>query len=429
MNAYSLLIVIIAAAIACGVGASECQGAEWVVWMLRAASLLLVALAFVFHFKIIRPLSRINLGADLLRAREFSTRLAKVGQPDIDRIIDIFNRMMAEMRSERLRKQEQDTLLSRLLDVSPLGVVMVNDGIHISLVNPAARTILAIPDDCDPEGLRFDSLKGDVVDAMRSLPHDAAMELRLSDSTIYRISRHGFMNLGYQHPFYIIEVLTDEVRSAERRSYGKVIRIMSHEVNNLMAGVTSTLDTLTGIFDDTDPDISESLRSCSDRCRETSQFIGRLAEAVKIPAPQPVEVDLGALLSDMRPMLQSLCSPRGVEFVSSIPEKPVIVRLDPVLIEQAVVNIVKNGAESAADYADGRVEMTLTPDRLVISDNGPGISPEVSRQLFTPFFTTRPEGHGIGLTVVREILSSHKLRFSLTTPSPRHTLFAISLRP
>lgn len=431
MNVRWFLFILLLVAAGIGVAASYSVEPRWLVYLLSGLLIILLLLSWLFYRRILRPIHTINLGADLLRGRDFSSRLAPVGQPDLDGVIDLFNAMMLSLRAERLNKQEQDRLLDRVLDVSPLGIIMVDDADCITLLNPAARTILSPDNPSVAVGQPLADLKGEVARALIPLQRNEAVELRLGDSSIFRLSRHGFMDRGFEHPFYIIESLTDEIRRAERRSYGKVIRVMSHEVNNLMAGVTSTIDTITPIMAEIDTDISESLRSCSERCRETSSFIGRLAEAVKIPAPSISEVDVPSLIRNMLPMLQSLCSPRGVEFESDLPDAPVIIPLDPVLMEQVVVNIVKNAAESASAVSSPLVTLALSsgaPTLLTVTDNGPGITPEVSRQLFTPFFTTRPDGHGIGLTLVSEILSSHRFTFSLSTPAPSRTVFSIRLR-
>ncbi|MDE6556253.1 MAG: HAMP domain-containing protein [Duncaniella sp.] len=432
MKASFILIIIIVSAICSGIASMVCVGPLWVVWMLRGVTVIQLIVALFFRRKIIRPLHSLMIGADLLKGRDFSSRLAPTGQPEMDNIIRLFNSMMASMRTERLKMREQDRLLDRVLEVSPLGVIMVDGNDRISLLNPTAIAILEPSNPGMTTGMKLSDLHGTVAETLGKLSRDESTELRLTDSNIFRLSRHGFMDSGYEHPFYLIEMLTDEVRRAERSSYGKAIRIMSHEVNNLMAGVTSTLDTLTPIFSETEPDIAESLHSCSDRCKETASFIARLAKAVKIPAPMPMAVDVNMLLSDKLPLLQSLCSRFGVSFESLLPGRRVMANLDPVLMEQVMVNIVKNAAESASTGSENHpcVKLKLSPlphPTITVEDNGPGISPEVSRQLFTPFFTTRPSGHGIGLTVVSEILTAHGFRFSLATPHPGSTIFTIRL--
>ena len=113
---------------------------------------------------------------------------------------------------------------------------------------------------------------------MSRLPKDTTETIRLSDSHIYRCSRLSFVDRGFAHPFFLIESLTSEVMKAEKKAYEKVIRMIAHEVNNSVAGITSTLDTVDDVLqtmDDTD-DLREVMKVCVERGYSLSQFITRL---------------------------------------------------------------------------------------------------------------------------------------------------------
>ena len=247
--------------------------------------------------------------------------------------------------------------------------------------------------------------------------------VRLNDSMVYRLSRLSFMESGMSHPFYLMEKLTDEVMKAERKSYEKVIRMMAHEVNNSLAGIISVMDTAHEEIDD--PDLKEAIEACENRCRDMGAFITKFASAVKIPEPVKRNVDLAELLRSRSNLFESICTATGSRLTMILPEKETPVFIDPVLIEQVVTNIVKNAAESAG--SGGKVEIRIDEPgtTLVITDNGPGISAEAAEMLFTPFFTTKETGHGLGLLLVSEVLNSHGCRFSLETCPDRLTRFRI----
>ncbi|MDE6301847.1 MAG: hypothetical protein K2M19_09040, partial [Muribaculaceae bacterium] len=124
-------------------------------------------------------------------------------------------------------------------------------------------------------------------------------------------------------------------------------------------------------------------------------------------------------------LFESICSATGASLEIELPANDVPVFIDPVLMEQVVTNIVKNAAESAGQ--GGKVEIAIHQPgaTLVITDNGPGISPEAAEMLFTPFFTTKESGHGLGLLLVSEVLNSHGCRFSLETCPDGLTRFRI----
>lgn len=151
------------------------------------------------------------------------------------------------------------------------------------------------------------------------------------------------------------------------------------------------------------------------------------AEMVKLPAPDLHEVNLTALVESMIPFLESLTAGREIRISTDVErENPVILRADPVQIEQVIVNIVKNSIESiAGSTGSGTVTVRLTGHGLEVADNGGGISAEVAENLFTPFFTTKNSGNGIGLMLVSEILHNHGFAFSLRTYADGITRFRI----
>ena len=154
-------------------------------------------------------------------------------------------------------------------------------------------------------------------------------------------------------------------------------------------------------------------------------FITKFASAVKIPEPSRRNVDLTELLRSRAPLFESICSATGSRLAMELPDGETPVFIDPVLMEQVVTNIVKNAAESAGQGGDVEIRIEGPGARLVITDNGPGISAEAAEMLFTPFFTTKDTGHGLGLLLVSEVLNSHGCRFSLETCDDGLTRFRI----
>lgn len=161
--------------------------------------------------------------------------------------------------------------------------------------------------------------------------------------------------------------------------------------------------------------------------RALSRFITSYADVVKIPDVNISEADLNELVTKWRVMLESLCAGRRISFELDLCPGSLPVMIDPVLFEQVLINIVKNSAESIADN-DGRIriETSRRPATITIVDNGAGISDEAADKLFSPFFSTKPNGHGIGLLFISEVLHKHKCRFALSTDPDSLTRFRIS---
>lgn len=396
-------------------------------WVARLSAVLALLLMVVFYRSVLKPMRSISNGIDLLRAQDFSSRLSHVNQREADRIVDMFNRMMTALKEERLRMREQNHFLDLLIGVSPMGIVIL-DGNRIMAANPAASAFLEIGKGDSIAGLSLADLRSQLGEALASLAQGQTETVRLSDSMVYRCSRLSFMDKGFAHPFLLIEKLTEEVMKAEKKSYEKVIRVIAHEVNNTMAGVNSMLSTagiLLGDKPDENADLLEVVRVCEGRCKAMSQFITSFADVVKIPEANLTDTDLNVQISQWQVMLESLCTGRDISLRFDLCGERLPVRLDPVLMEQVMINIVKNSAESIGNHGEITISTSASPATVTVTDNGPGISPETASKLFSPFFSTKVNGHGIGLLFISEVLHKHGCRFSLLTGTDDLTRFTI----
>jgi len=388
-----------------------------------ASSLLLL---YIFHSRVIKPLKSIANGMNLLREQDFSSRLRHVGQADADRIVDMFNDMMQHLRHERLHIREQNHFLDLLINSSPMGIIVLDRNGLVSMLNGAAATFLNITRE-NATGMHPADMHGPLAEAITGLKQGTTSTLRLSNSMIYRCSRLSYMDQGFAHPFILIERLTDEVMLAERTAYEKVIRMMSHEVNNSMAGVGSLLGTISGCIED--PDVAEALESCRRRCMTMCAFITSFANVVKIPQASPETTDLNAFILNCRTLLESLCSGRAIDLHIIQATRPALASVDTVLMEQVLINLIKNAAESIGQGGNITIRIDSCPPRFTVEDNGPGIDSATQAKIFTPFFSSKASGRGLGLLFVCDVLNKHRCTFSLLTYPDGITRFAVEFPP
>ena len=208
--------------------------------------LMLITLAFLilFYQKVVRPMQSISNGMDLLREQDFSSRLRSVGQHEADRVVAIFNKMMEQLKNERLRLREQNQFLDLLIKASPMGVMVLDFDGRVTELNPAAFKIMGVKHLDEVKGKQLSELKEMLQIDLTNLPMHETRTISLHDGTVYKCTLESFIDRGFPRPFYLIESLTEEVRRAEKRAYERVIRMIAHEVNNTTAGITSTLDTV-----------------------------------------------------------------------------------------------------------------------------------------------------------------------------------------
>ena len=399
----------------------------WKFYLIEGLVTLSLIYLVYFYRKVIKPLNSIAGGMDLLQAQDFSSRLAPVGQREADRIVSIFNRMMNQLKEERLRLREQNHFLDLLISVSPMGVMILTLDEKISMTNKAALEFMDEGPEENLIGKGMDELNGTLAEELKRLAKGATETIRLSNSRIYRCSRLSFIDRGFAHPFYLIESLTSDVMKAEKKAYEKVIRMIAHEVNNSVAGIASTLDTVNDALqtiDDTE-DLQEVMKVCIERSFSMSRFITNFADVVKIPEPQLEEVSLNDRVFACKRFMENVCQSRNIDLQMNLCEENPTVSIDTSLFEQVLINIIKNAAESIGEKGCITILTSASPLMLEIGDTGQGISKETETMLFTPFFSTKPNGQGIGLIFIREVLMKHNCNFSLRTYPDGITRFRI----
>ena len=408
---------------------------------------MVVLLCYLWYFyrKTIRPYDTLIGGMELVKDLDLTTRLAPSGQHETDVIVHTFNDLLNRLRNEHIKLEEQYTFLDLLIEASPMGIIQCDLDGHFTSMNPAAR----------------DMLSPSIEDAMLALPLGKTDTVRIpGEPQLFRISHLSFPDRGFQHPFFLIESLTSEVRLAEKAAYERVIRMIAHEVNNSVAGIIS-------LTPDPSPKGEGSMYlqeqnhaarvttplspwrgvegEAAERLTALSAFVTRFADVVKIPQPQLQLCDLSEEVEACRPFLENLCTSADVRIDFQLTDEAIPVRLDSVLFQQVLINIVKNAVESigekkkllatdsqseADDGTSGTSDVSITvapPANITITDNGQGIQPSVAKHLFTPFFSTKPQGQGLGLLLIRDILTSHRCTFSLLT-DPRDSLTRFTIQ-
>lgn len=396
-------------------------------YVMESVIFLTIVFLIVFYRKIVKPLNTISNGMDLLKEQDFSSRLSPVGQYEADRIVKVFNRMMEQLKNERINLRAQNHFLDLLIQASPMGVVIFDLDGHIVSLNPSAVRMFGFTVEAELFGKGLAEIDTPLSQELLNMHSEGVRTVRLNDSTIYKCTLSSFVDKGFHHSFILIESLTLEVMKAEKKAYEKVIRMIAHEVNNTTAGITSTLDTVDsalGGMPDTD-DIREAMQVCIDRCFGMSRFITNFADVVKIPEPCLSPVNLNEVVLSCKRFMETVCRNRSISVHVELCEKPLDVSLDTVLFEQVLVNIMKNAAESIGTDGDIYIRTIAAPVSLEIADTGKGIDKETETKLFTPFFSTKPHGQGIGLIFIREVLLKHNCTFSLRTYADGLTRFKI----
>lgn len=371
-------------------------------------------------------------GLRLIRDEEFTSRFLEVGQPEIDELIGVYNRMVDHLRDERVRLAEQHHFLSQVLHVSPSGIVILDFDHRVATMNPAAERLF----DAAAAGIvgrRLDALDLPIAAALAALEPGEARVVGLRGARRVKCQHGTFIDRGFVRSFLLVEELTEELRQFERGAYEKLIRVMSHEVNNTVAASNSLLHSSLNYAGQLDApsrhDFTHAIGIVIERTAQLSAFMSGFADVFRLPAPLLQPCDLVAVLDGIVRLLSAKADAAGIVWRWDLDQSAVWVPMDRGQIEQALLNVLKNAVEAI----DGEGTITLRVasrsgrTTLVIEDSGPGISSEAMANLFTPFFSTKPHGQGIGLTLVQEILAGHGFDYSLERTGDDTTRFTVMM--
>ncbi|MFT5265478.1 MAG: two-component system nitrogen regulation sensor histidine kinase NtrY [Polaribacter sp.] len=376
-------------------------------------------LSYLLYRSFIKPLDFIASGSDAIRDKDFNVKFINTGSNEMDKLINVYNEMIDSIRKERTQVEEQHYFLEKLIQASPAGIILLDYDNRISEVNPKAAELLQWKKEWLNQNIA--EIDHPLLQQIATLPSGKASILQHKGIEQYKCEVSEFMHRGFHKKFILLQELSKEILAAEKRAYGKVIRMMAHEVNNSIGAINSILNTTLDYNEDSDvkldPDIQQALEAAVERNDSLNQFMSNFAAVVRLPKPKFELCDLNEISKSIIALLSPQTKERNIVFQQELSSSPIRISLDPKQIEQALVNIIKNAMEAIeAETGIIRLETFASPRaRIVISDNGSGINPEVAPQLFTPFFSTKMTGQGVGLTLIRDILVEHRAIFSLET--------------
>jgi len=390
--------------------------------------LISIGISWNLYKQLIQPLKSLMQGVDAIKDRDFNVKFLPTGKHEVDQLIDVYNQMIDQLRTERTLQEEQHFFLEKLILTSPTGIIILDYDQNIQQINPKALQILGL-DEKSLINHPVTDLPEHFLKHLRNLNAGETKTIKLSGATTYKLQRAHFIDRGFTRDFIMMEELTAEILAAEKNVYGKVIRMMAHEVNNTIGPVNSIIDSAlktdqlwNGHHSDT---LKDAMQVALDRNQNLNLFMRNFADLVKLPPANKKRIDLNELVHSIAKLMELRAAERNIRIETELTQEAFYISADEQQLEQAFINIVKNGMEAIEGDGIIKLATNLRSRQLVISDSGKGINTEQSENLFTPFYSTKKDGQGIGLTLVREILINHGFEFSLKTVAEQQTEFTI----
>lgn len=384
-----------------------------------------LVISWQLYKELISPLKTLMSGVEAIRARDFNVKFTKTGKFEMDQLISVYNAMIDELRIERTRQEEQHFFLQKLVHTSPTGIIILNHDDRIEQVNPSVCELLNIQ---EAEVIKkpLEVINHPVFNQLHSLKPGESKTVSPMGSVTYKISRAQFIDRGFPRSFIMIEELTAAILAAEKNAYGKVIRMMAHEVNNTVGPVNSILQSATVKFSKyNEADVVKAIDVAVQRNNNLNLFMRNFADVVRLPFPAKQKTDIHLVLANVAALIRQYLEGSNIQIHEHYHKDAFFMQADEQQMEQAFINIIKNAAEAIGSDGMIRIDTDVFNKKIIIANTGKPISSEAADKLFSPFFSTKKDGQGIGLTLVKEILHNHAFRFNLQTDADGITRFSM----
>jgi nitrogen fixation/metabolism regulation signal transduction histidine kinase len=410
------------------------------IWLVLFTILALVAL-IKFLEKYRRELSSFLVS---LQQNDFSNTYPSAGKKKND-LYEAFNIISSEFRKVRSQKESNFHFLQAIVEHTGVALVCYNEeSLDVTMMNEAAKKLFNKPHLNSIQSLN--TVSRELVSSLTSLPSGSKQLVKIKiNNELLPISMIA-KSLVLESENYKLIAFHDirhELDEKELESWHKLMRVLTHEIRNSTIPISTLSEVVLQLFldehnnrksntdldQDTIEDVVEGLGTIQKRSQGLVKFINTYNQLDKLPQPEFQNISLKKVLSNVEKLMRPTVEDQKVSLEIIYTDKDKKINIDPSLIEQVLINLIKNALEAVESTENPLITVEVVSNKLgvnlTVQDNGPGIPEGAIDNIFTPFYTTKKEGSGIGLSLSRQIMKLHRGNISVRSAKDQGTLFQL----
>ena len=378
---------------------------RWYLLTLGFDLLVLLVLHWMLQ-PLLQEIDALNLHAQNLQDGSFNVDANRQILRELKPLAEVLQHMSAQLRQERATLYQRELLLDTVLQSSPSAMVLTDQTGRVLMTNPAARVLLH--QGRKFEGLVFSEVTAAWPELTAAIADDQQGLLHLGEPvTIWHLSVSFFQLNQKPHQLYLLKPLTREIHREEVKAWKKLLRVIGHELNNTLAPLSSLAYSGKLIATELQhPQLQQIFQTISERQQHLNQFLQSYIQFAKLPAPASAQVQWARLINQLQDQYE-------FELEGDLPLRAW--QADTLQLSQLLLNLLKNAHESGSDPEHIQLSFSELPDQLLLrlQDAGGGMSSEELAHAMVPFYTSKENGSGIGLTLCRDIAEAHGGSLSL----------------
>jgi nitrogen fixation/metabolism regulation signal transduction histidine kinase len=376
---------------------------------------------------------------DAVRFGDLSQNFAHRGGSGFGELGDALEQGIRMLREERHRLSDSNRFYEAVLDAAPTALIAVQEDGGVELVNQAARRLLNRHSGVRIEDFRAygDAFVASLADVAVGRPRIVPLTLDAAPQAAM-VSAARVRRLGGSVRVIAVQPIQGELNAVEIAAQSDIVRVLTHEIMNSITPVTSLAHTAASLIANVDDgqderlsDARTAVETLARRAGGMMHFVESYRQIARVPELRRRRFEALPWARELETLFRASEAAKSVSFTMEVTPDTLCLDVDPDLMSQVILNLLKNGAEAARDHQAQpavRLDLSMTEGgraQIQVSDNGPGIPESLQRDVFLPFFTTKPAGTGVGLSLARQIVLAHGGSISFDRTPDGSTQFQI----